>query len=956
LNKLFVRNSSVVYKQNKIKRTTKSVLFSSLLILFLLSFREAQTTLGIFIIVCRKARFFGFIRMLLQIWTIVQICNNIFGFVAKRGYYEKTMAENFWHNLSWEETIEKFDSDSEKGLSEKEVKFRRAKFGPNKISKIKQSSKIGIFLEQFKSPLVYILVVIGVAVLVLEKPPQSFIESGFVFAAVLINAVFGFWEEYKATKIFEKLQLVLKTKATVLRNGNKKEIFQEEIVPGDIVILGPGDKAPADGRLIETRNLKISEAVLTGEWMPAFKKIEILAKETPLADRDNMVYAGCLIEAGQGKAVITAIGKDTETGKIALLIKKTKDEKTPLQKKLVRMSKLIGAIIGFICLFIFIGGIIRQQNPVEMFEIAAAVAVGGIPESLPIIMTLILAIGMQKLSKKKALIRRLSSVETLGSTSVICADKTKTLTQGKMEVSELVSYENNSKVLKIGVLCNEAFIENPQEFWEKWKIRGDPTSKALISAGAKTGLLKPKLDKDFPLLQNLPFDYSRKYLACLRQEGEKTFLYISGAPEKILEISEKARMEKKSLQQKLKDLTEKGLRVIAVGEREIKPEDKNKKIEELIKDISFVGFIALKDPLRQDVKEAMKIVQEAGLRLIIITGDHCSTAKTVAQELDIKLSEENILEGKDLDKMSDQDLEKVIEKIKVYARSEPRHKIRIVRAWQAKGEIVAMTGDGVNDAPALKKADIGLALGSGTEAAKEVSDLILLNDSFSIIVKAIEEGRIILDNLRKGISYILADSFTSVILVGTSIILGWPLPILWIQILWNNIVEDTLPSLAYAFEPKEEGVMKRKPIPFKSRLLTKEMRILIFATGLIDEFLILCLFWYLWARLGLNLDYVRTMIFGAICIDTAFVVFCYKNLRKNIWQINLFNNKVLLFASLMVFVAFAAAVYLPPLQSLLHTVPLGIGDWLILIGMGIVSMFLIEITKWYFISRRETEL
>ncbi|MDI6591847.1 MAG: HAD-IC family P-type ATPase, partial [Patescibacteria group bacterium] len=449
------------------------------------------------------------------------------------------MAEIFWHNLSIEEVAKLQRTNPKEGLTEKEVEIRQRKFGKNKLPEKKPPSKLKIFLDQFKSLLIYILIGVGIAVLILEKPPHNFIESGFVFLAILINAIFGFWEESKATKIFEKLKKIVKTKAIVIREGNKKEVFQEEIVSGDIIVLAAGDKVPADGRLIEAENLKISEAVLTGEWLSASKKIEVLPAETPLADRDNMVYAGCTIEAGQGKAVVTAIGKDTEMGKIALLIKEMREEKTPLQKKLMKFSKLIGGAICFICFFIFIIGVVKQQNPIEMFETAAAIAVGGIPEALPVVMTLILAIGMEKLAKKRGLMRKLASVETLGSTSIICCDKTKTLTQGKMEAIRFVTLEKNFETkpeikdplfilgLKIAVLCNEAFVENPKESSERWKIGGSPTDKALLLAGAKIGMLKPQLDKDYPLIQKLPFSPLLKYEADLRKEKEETFLYLS---------------------------------------------------------------------------------------------------------------------------------------------------------------------------------------------------------------------------------------------------------------------------------------------------------------------------------------------------------------------------------------------------------------------------------------------
>ncbi len=858
------------------------------------------------------------------------------------------MNQTLWHNLSWEATVKMLDSDFREGLSKKEAKARQEKFGKNLIPKEESFSSLKIFLEQFKSPLIYILVIAGIVTFVLGKRTDSLV----IFIAIFINAIFGFWEENKTSKILQRLKTILKTKATVLRDGQKIEILQEELVPGDIMYLKAGDKVPADGRLIETENLKVSEAVLTGEWIPSPKTTKTLPAETPLADRENMVYMGSLIEEGSGRAICTETGPRTEAGKIALLVKETKEEKTPLQKKLSGFGKAIGILIGIICLFVFIGGILRKGNPLEMFEASVAIAVGGIPEALPVVMTVILAIGMDKILKKRGLIRRLASVETLGSTQIICFDKTRTLTQGRMELAKIIS-QDESLALKIAVLCNEAFIENPKEPKEHWKIQGSPTDKALLKAGIKKGALKPELEKESSEIAFAPFNSINKYLLSLRKENGKYFLYISGAPEKILERS----LNKEKWQKELQNLTKKGLRVIGVGYKEIKNhKSKSNNLNELADDFTFVGLLALKDPLRPDVKEAIKVCQSAGMRPILVTGDHKLTAVSIAREVGFKIKEENVLEGKDLDKISDEKLEKIFKKIQVYARVEPKHKLRIIRLWQKKNKVVAMTGDGVNDAPALKKADIGIALGSGTEVAKESSDLVLLDDSFSVIIKTIEQGRVVLDNLRKAISYILADSFTSAILIGfAKIIFGWPLPILPVQILWNNFVEDTLPDIAYSFEPKEKDVMKRKPDSPKTPLLTREMKVLIFGTGLIDEFLTLILFWYLWRHLGLNLDYVRTMIFGTISLDTAFVIYCYKNLRKNIWQINPFSNKWLNISSIVVFAAFASAVYLPPLQSILHTVPLGIKSWLILTIIGIVSMLLIEITKWYFISRHEIE-
>ena len=860
--------------------------------------------------------------------------------------FNKTLLSKSWHHKTVSETAKILQANTKNGLGADQASERKNIFGPNKLPQKKQLSSFSLFINQFKSPLVYILIIAGFVMLAVGDWTDTLV----IFAAVVINAIFGFWEEHKTLNILSKLEKVLKTKAKVMRGGKKIEILQEELVPGDIVFLQAGDRVPADGRLVKANNLKISEAVLTGEWIPAQKKAEIMPEDAHLAERNNMAYAGSLVEAGLGEMIVTAIGKYTETGKIALMISEAKEEPSPLQIKLRQFGKTIGLLISALAIIIFIGGVIRGDDVFEIFEASVAMAVGGIPEALPIVMTIILVIGMERLLRKKGLIRKLSSVETLGSTSIICFDKTKTLTKGEMALAEVIS-QDEKLCFKISALCNEAFDENPEEPMDKWRVRGAPTDKALMLAGQKQGILKSELEKESIEIAKIPFDSASKYQLVLREEKKLKYLYISGAPERILEKS----VNKNIWQSRVNQLAEKGLRVVGLGYR-IVDKDKKEILEEDINGFTFVGLAGFKDPLRGGIKHAIKVAKQAGLKPIIITGDFSKTAKSIAAEAGIKVAGEEIIEGKELDEMTDAELEKKCAQIKIYARAEPKHKIRIVQAWQKKGRVVAMVGDGVNDSPALKKADIGISLGSGTEVAKEASDVVLLDDHFNIIIKAIEQGRIVLDNLRKSISYVLADSFTSVFLIGLSnIVLGWPLPILPVQILWNNIVEDTLPNIAYAFEPGEKDVMKRGPSPVKVPLLTKEMKMLIFGTGLIDQFLAFGLFWYLWRTLGLDLDYVRTMIFGAISLDTAFVVYSYKNLRKNIWQINLFSNKWLIASSLIVFIAYAAAIYAPLLQRVLHTVPIGLGSWLILIIMGLASVLLIEITKWHFIVKSKAE-
>ena len=859
------------------------------------------------------------------------------------------MAEIFWHNLRIEEVAGVLKTDIKEGLSEKEVEIRQRESGPNKLPEEKPLSRLRIFLEQFRSPLIYILVIAGIITLIL----RDFTDAIVIFGAVFLNTIVGFIQENKASQTLRALKKVVRHEAEVKREGNLKIIDSTELVPGDITILNPGDKVPADGRIVESHDLKINEMALTGEWLSAKKNPKILPKETPLADRDNMVYMGCVVEDGKGKAIVTETGVQTEIGKVATMVKETKEEKTPYQKKLANFSKIVGIIIAFICFWIFILGMASGKEFVEMFTTAVAVAVAAIPEGLPVAMTVILALGMQRILTKKGLVRKLASTETLGSTSVIATDKTCTLTEGKMKVAEVIG--DKFLALKTAVLTSEAFIENPDEPKEKWIVRGRPTEKALLEAGIEMGI-DQKREFEKKKIAEISFNPINKFAAALYdEEGQKNF-YVCGAPEKILELCTLREKEKAILEKQLDELAEKGLRVVATAYRKYEVGGmKYKKLEEFCKDLIFAGFITLKDPIRPEAKEAMIVCRQAGMRPIIVTGDHKLTAKAVATELGFKIGEENILEGKELDKLSDEEFEKILLQIQIYARVEPRHKMRIISAWQERGEVVAMTGDGINDAPALKKADIGLALGSGTEVAKETSDLILLNDSFSIIVAAVEEGRAILDNIRKVITYLFCSAFTEVLLVGTSIFAGWPLPILAAQILWINLIEDGPLSLALAFEPKEKDLMKQKPVGHEIPLLTREMKALIFVIGIITDLLLIGLFFWLFKFSEYEIPHIRSVIFAGLAIDSIFYIFACKSLRKNIWQINLFSNRFLIFAWLFAILVLLAGLYLPVLQTLLRTEPLNFFDWQLILGLGFLNLILIEATKWCFISKQKSK-
>ena len=878
-----------------------------------------------------------------------------------------------WHSISVKESLKKLNVNFEKGLSQKDIQERKKKLGSNKLPKEKALPGFKIFLEQFKSPLIYILVVAGIVTIFFPAEEEKeflkkYADSIVIFAVVFLNTIVGFIQENKASKSLAALKKIVHHEAEVLRNGKLKIINSLDLMPGDIIFLNPGDRVPADARIIESRDLKINEMALTGEWLPAEKKSGVIDEKTALADRDNMVYMGTIVENGKGKAVVVEIGLGSEIGKIAEMVKETKEEETPYQKKLAKFSKVIGLVIGLICIMIFIEGVLFGRDAIEIFKTAIAVAVAAIPEGLPIAMTIILALGMQKILKRKGLVRKLVSAETLGSTSVIATDKTATLTEGKMKVSSVLTMseiingnkdkEKEKLSLKSAVLCSEAFVENPEASSGDWILRGRPTDKALLMAAMESKIIVDNIKKKEQVVGDLPFDPKNKYSASLNKNSKGEYvLHFLGAPDKVLSFCNLEPKNKSILEKKLESMAQEGLRVVATAYKKIvvtKSQIPN--IEEEINNLNFISFIGIKDPVRKEVKEAIATCRRAGLRLVIITGDHKLTAKAVAQELDFKIQDKNILDGSQLDELSDKEFLARIKEIKIYARVEPKHKLRIVEAWKNKGEVVAMTGDGINDTPALKKADVGIAVGSGTEMAKETSDLILLNDSFSIIVAAIEEGRVILDNIRKVVTYLLSDSFTEVVLISVSIVLGFPLPVLAVQILWVNLIEDGPLGICLAFEKKEEDIMKNKPHGHDMPLLTREMKFLIFIIGIITDVLLLSLFFWLITFSSYQDSHIRSIIFAALTIDSIFYIFSCKSLRHNIWKINLFSNKFLIFSWLFGLIALLAALYFPPLQVLLKTEPLNFFDWQLILGLGFLNIALIEFTKWYFISRHQTEL
>lgn len=868
------------------------------------------------------------------------------------------MQKNNWHNLKVSDIVKILNSNTETGLSEKEALLKQSKFGKNKLPEEKPLSQFKIFLSQFKSEIVYILLIAGFITLFISylHKDRYYIDSVFIFIIVFLASIIGFIQEKKTAKTLYELKKVIKNTATVFRERNYKIVDSEELVPGDIIVLSPGSKIPADARIIECHNLKVNEAVLTGEWLSIRKKTDILPIETPLADRDNMVFMGTTVEEGKGKGLVVQTGINTEIGKISETLRSIREEKTAYQKKVIRFTRFLGIIILLLSFFIFILGILRGTPAVEMFLVTVAMAVAAIPEGLPAAITLVFTFGMREILKKKGLVRKLIAAETLGSTSIIATDKTGTLTEGKMEIASVFVVEkyNHDFILKAAALCSEAFIENFNHPTEKWIVRGRPTDKALVLGAIHSGINLKELQEAEKKIDEIPFDSNNKYSAvlCRKINGQKV-VYLTGAPEIVFEKSIIKNMSE--IIKKNQELTYQGYRTLAVSYKEIS----NKK-EELanddIKEMNFIGLIALHDPIRKRAKEAINICRLAGIRPIIITGDHKLTTKIIAQQIGFNVSENNILEGKDLDKISDRDFKKIFKNIQIYTRVTPEQKLRIISAWQEEGQIIAMTGDGINDAPALKKANIGIALGSGTEVAKEAADLVLLTDDFEVILVAVEEGRRIIDNIRKIVTYLLTGAFTEIMLVGAAMISRLPLPVLATQILWKNLIQSTPPSLALTFEPKEKDIMLRKPEPANLPLLTKEMNIMIFVVGIFTNFLLFLIFWLMWNHPDYGpkkIDLIRSVMFAGLAIDSFFFIFSFRNLKINIWQYNPFSNIYINISALFGFLFLLAAIYLAPFQIILKTAPFGIKEWVILIIYGLIDVVLIEFTKFYYRKKKK---
>ena len=854
------------------------------------------------------------------------------------------MTHSFWA-LSVSEVISILQTNSQNGISEEEAEKRLKIFGPNVIEKSRPALSFFIFLNQFKSPLILILLFAGIVTLFLAHYRDAF----FIFAALIANTALGFYQEYKAEKALAELKTYLKQRSRVIRSGIEHEIDAANLVPGDIIRLTQGDRVPADGRLLFVNDFQVDEAILTGESLPVSKLIDPVNSDAVLGDQLSMIFAGTLVTQGVATALVCRTDFSTELGKIAALVAESHREETPLQIAIRRFSMQAGFFLGVFTLVIFVIGIILGYSRVEMFLTSVAIAVAAVPEGLPIAMTVILAIGVQRMAKRKGVIRKLVAAEALGSTTIILTDKTGTLTMAKMELSKVLPVEGSEKkeLLELALLNTNVLIENRDEEPAHWRINGRVIEVALVRSATLQGITVEEVKNKISVLNYLPFNAVNKFSASLVRDHGKHILAFLGAPDIFIRHSTLSPEEQKNALKRIDSLAESGELVIGVATKEINmKEDFTFSKDMEFNHLSFKGLITLHDPVRPSIKETIRRVELAGIKTVIMTGDHRGTAIAIAKEVGMIIDDSNVLDAVELGVLSDNDLKKRLPMARVISRVSPLDKMRIVKVFQELGEVVAMTGDGVNDAPSIKQANIGIAMGSGTEVARDVADLVLLDDNFETITASVEEGRQILNNIRKVLVYLLSNTADGLLLIGGALITGLTLPLNALQILWVNFFTDSFPAVAFAFEKDIDGLAHR-PRNSKSGLFDPLMKFLILFVGLSTSALLFILYWVL-LRVGFSEEIVKTFIFASFGSYTLFLSLSVRSLEKSIFEYPLLSNRYLTMGIGVGIIMMGAAIYVPFLQSLFGTVSLSFYWVLGVILIGILNIAAVESGKMIF--------
>ena len=899
----------------------------------------------------------------------------------------ETLLEKHWHHLSFNEVLTLLETDAERGLDDFEVSHRQKQFGPNSLSLQEGTSPFLLFLLQFHQPLVYILLAAALITAIL----QEWVDSGVIFGVVLINAMIGYIQESKALQAIEALARTMDGMTTVIRAGQKQRLSFAALVPGDLVALQAGDKVPADLRLVNERNLQIDESALTGESIPVLKQVHVLPPDTVLADRGNMAFSSSLVTAGRGLGVVVATGDATEMGRIKELIESADVLETPLTRKIRNFSGVLLWVILGLAGITFLVGWLRGEAAIDMFMAAVALAVGAIPEALPAAMTIMLAIGVSRMAHRHAIVRKLPAVEILGSTTVICSDKTGTLTQNQMTVQVVVaghevfsfsglgyspvgevqchgmsvdpaSYPILLECTRAGLLCNDSRLVHKNG---GWGVEGDPTEGALLSVAEKVGLSFRLITQMFPRVDTIPFESQDQLMATLHGQPDDAakVMYVKGAVERIVPRCDRALdptgqlvdVDAEAIQHAVQEMTEKGLRVLALSSKSL-PSDQCSISHDDVGELVFLGLQGMMDPPRPEAIRAVQTCHRAGIQVKMITGDHVGTAVAIAKQMRLAPVGHGlrVLSGYDIARLSDAELIKQVEQVSVFARVAPEQKLRLVEALQAQGHIVAMTGDGVNDAPALKQANIGVAMGQmGTEVAKEAADMVLTDDNFSTIEAAVEEGRGVFDNLVKFVTWTLPTNIGEGLVIMVAVFAGATLPILPVQILWINMTTAVLLGLMLVFEAKEPGLMARPPRDPQTPILTGT---LVFRIGMVGVLLLVGsfgLFEWVLAQ-GQSLEVARTAAVNMFVFGEVFYVFNCRSLEFSMWHVGCFSNRWLLIGVTLMIGLQLLFTYWPWMNRTFRSAPLDLTEWWLIIGWGLIIYGVVgfEKTLRYWIAKK----
>lgn len=872
-----------------------------------------------------------------------------------------------WHAIDSEEVLRLLDTQPDSGLTAAEATRRFEQAGPNQLPEAKRRSALARMWAQFNNPLIVVLIVAGLVTLLL----QHYIDSAVIFAVVVINAAIGFFQEGKAESALNAVRAMLASRANVIRNGERKEIDAANLVPGDLVLLESGDRVPADLRLLRVRNLRVEESALTGESVPVDESASVVHQDASIGERTCMAYSGTLVVYGQGRGVVVATGVDTEVGKIGSMVGEAPTMSTPLTRRLDQFARQITVFILLVGLVVFlISWLWRGMDPANSFLAVVGLAIAAIPEGLPAIITIVLAIGTRKMAGNRAIVRRLPAVETLGSVSVICSDKTGTLTRNEMTVTRVMLPSHDVSVSGVGydpaggftvngramdagadselqalaecaALCNDAQLRHGDE--SGWQLVGDPTEGALLTLAHKAGLDCASLLTESPRVDGIPFESENRYMATLHHDHHgRAFVLVKGAPEQVLEMC--GQSDSRRWTQRLETAAADGERVLALASGEVAAGTTSLDADQLPDSMQLLGKVGLVDPPRPEAVEAIAECKQAGIRVIMITGDHAVTAAAIGRQLG--LHSDPALTGQAIEEMDDGELRDAINQNDVVARASPQHKMRLVQALQDSGNQVAMTGDGVNDAPALKTADIGVAMGDrGTDAAREASDIVLTDDNFATITGAVEQGRVVFDNIKKSLLFILPTNGGESGLILSALLFGLALPVTVGQILWVNMVTAVTLALALAFEPPEDGVMRQAPRPPKQSLITRPLLVRVAFVSLIMVMIALTIFEWEQAR-GSSLDLSRTAVVNMLVVGEVVYLFNVRHFTASSLTLKSFTgNRVVIWVILLLIGLQLAFTYAPPFQQVFATVALDATSWVAILALGILMFLAVEAEK-----------